>query len=434
MCKDWISIRRRRAHVNIDVLFEMFLYKKPGIIILMKDKINAWDKKVAIEKSNYVDDENIIFYNKNIIFEDNKKPTMIDLFCGAGGFSVGCEWAGFQPVFGTDHYISAMDTWMYNHPNSIGCLANIKKINPYDVKEMLEKKNIKHINLITGGVPCQGFSIANRKHSDTDERNYLFKDYMKFVEVFKPEYIILENVSGMRSTANGKFEEDIKKAMEDLNYSTSVKLINSANYGVPQLRQRLIFVGVRNDSNLEKPFKIPDGEKNNYQTVYDAISDLPELGNNQYATEYDERKKLTEYQKLMRGFGEIKGIKKAYILNNHKAPNHPEETIKKINSTKPGEPMYPKFKQRIRLNYDEPSPTQLAGGIRPQFQFGHPSQPRGLTIRERARIQSFPDYYIFTGGMVQERVQTGNAVPPLLVYNIVKPMYKNIKEEKKKNV
>ena len=84
--------------------------------------------------------------------------------------------------------------------------------------------------------------------------------------------------------------------------------------------------------------------------------------------------------------------------------------------------MYPKFRQRIRLNYNEPSPTQLAGGIRPQFQFGHPTQPRGLTIRERARIQSFPDSYVFLGGIVQERVQTGNAVPPLLIYNIAKPI------------
>ena len=96
--------------------------------------------------------------------------------------------------------------------------------------------------------------------------------------------------------------------------------------------------------------------------------------------------------------------------------------------------MYPKFQQRIRLCEDKPSPTQLAGGIRPQFQFGHPTQPRGLSIRERARIQSFPDNYVFLGGTVQERVQTGNAVPPLLIYNIAKLIATDIEKGSKKNV
>ena len=109
--------------------------------------------------------------------------------------------------------------------------------------------------------------------------------------------------------------------------------------------------------------------------------------------------------------------------------------IRKIGETKPGAPMYERFRQRIRLSNALPSPTQLAGGIRPQFQFGHPSQNRGLSIRERARIQSFPDSYVFYGGIVQERVQTGNAVPPLLIYNITKPIIEDIKrKEKQKNV
>ena len=113
---------------------------------------------------------------------------------------------------------------------------------------------------------------------------------------------------------------------------------------------------------------------------------------------------------------------------NHIAPNHPPSTVKRIKETKEGEAMYSNFKQRIRLKHDLPSPTQLAGGIRPQFQFGHPSQDRGLTIRERARIQSFPDSYCFFGGIVQERVQTGNAVPPLLIYNIVQSIAEDIKK------
>ena len=139
---------------------------------------------------------------------------------------------------------------------------------------------------------------------------------------------------------------------------------------------------------------------------------------------------MNDYQKLMRGCGEISVIESLNDLHNHVAPNHPQETIDKIAATPQGEPMYPKFKQRIRLKLDAPSPTQLAGGIRPQFQFGHPTQSRGLSIRERARIQSFPDSYIFEGGIVQERVQTGNAVPPLLIYNIAKPIAEDIRRNK----
>lgn len=280
--------------------------------------------------------------------------------------------------------------------------------------------------MITGGVPCQGFSIANRKHNDNDERNFLFLEYMKFVEEFKPDYIILENVSGMRSTAGGKFEKEIKEYMRTLGYEPTVQMVSAADFGVPQIRQRLFFVGVKKRRGLLIPYVFPSGDfVGKYRTVEDAISDLPALGNHEQATKYLVSPK-SDYQRLMRGMGEIEAIPKSNSISNHISPNHPEDTIKKIADTVPGQPMYARFKQRIRLKYDAPCPTQLAGGIRPQFQFGHPEQPRGLTIRERARIQSFPDSYIFEGGIVQERVQTGNAVPPLLVYHIAKPIAADI--------
>lgn len=392
--------------------------------------INIWDKTIPVEKSSYLQSEEVIFYNTEKFKTNPDKLKMLDLFCGAGGFAVGCSWAGFESVFGIDYLEPAMKTWCENHPNSIGCLGDIKKVEPKQIKELLKEKGIERIDLITGGVPCQGFSRANRKHNDNDERNFLFMEYMKFVKEFVPDYIILENVSGMRSTAGGHFEQEIKKYMEELGYIPSVKLVNAADYGVPQIRQRLLFVGVKKDAKLTIPYVFPEGEfKNKYRTVSDAISDLPKLENNQCLKEYASNPK-NDYQKLMRGYGDIKEIKKTKELNNHLAPNHPQETIDKIGSTKQGEPMYESFKQRIRLREDAPSPTQLAGGIRPQFQFGHPTQPRGLSIRERARIQSFPDSYLFVGGTVQERVQTGNAVPPLLIYNIAKPIAEDIKRKK----
>lgn len=388
--------------------------------------VDVWDSSVPAEKSAYLHDNYVKYINIDGFMADSTKLKMLDLFCGAGGFAVGASWAGFQSVLGIDHFEPAIDTWTHNHPHAIGCLGNIKQIDPEYIKLLLVEKGVDHIDLITGGVPCQGFSRANRKHNDNDERNFLFLEYMRFVRVFLPEYIILENVSGMRSTAGGQFEENIRMDMEALGYTVTEKLVNAADYGVPQIRQRLLFVGVKRNVGLSEPYVFPEGVyKNKHRTVADAISDLPPLENNQVKTEYDDTQ-LTEYQRLMRGEGDIVAIPHTYGLLNHAAPNHLPDVIAKIAQTKQGEPMYPKFRQRIRLRADMPSPTQLAGGIRPQFQFGHPTQVRGLSIRERARIQSFPDSYEFKGGIVQERVQTGNAVPPLLIYYITKPIAEDI--------
>lgn len=145
-------------------------------------------------------------------------------------------------------------------------------------------------------MPCQGFSITNRKHSDNDERNFLFLEYMKFVKEFDPDYIILENASGMRSTAGGQFEKDIKEYMGSLGYTTTVDLLNDADFGVPQIRQRLIFVGVKQARGLTSEYIFPVGK---YRTVHEAISDLPELGNNEETCKYTKPAR-GEYQKLMR--------------------------------------------------------------------------------------------------------------------------------------
>lgn len=398
------------------------------------EELNKWNSVVPVEKSPYICDEDVQYFNAENFCADGNKPKMIDLFCGAGGFSVGCEWAGFQSVFGIDHFEPAVKTWCGNHPNSIGCLGDIRKLDTKYVKELLKTKGIEKIDLITGGVPCQGFSIANRKHNDNDERNFLFLEYMRFIKEFMPYYIILENVSGMRSTAGGQFERYIDMSMKSLGYETTIDLVNAADFGVPQTRQRLIFVGVRKDVGLTVPYVFPKGDfQGRYRTVRDAISDLPELENNEEKKEYSAAPQ-NDYQNLMRGYGTIAAIQPPKVLSNHIAPNHPQSTVDKITSTLQGQPMYPKFKQRIRLREDEPSPTQLAGGIRPQFQFGHPTQPRGLSIRERARIQSFPDSYVFRGGTVQERVQTGNAVPPLLVYKLAKPIAEDIYRKEQHNV
>ena len=387
-------------------------------------EFDIWDSSIPSEISNYVKDDQLRFYEKNL----NQGLNMIDLFCGAGGFSVGASWAGFNPVLGIDHFEPAIKTWEHNHPNAIACLGDIRRIAPEVCMQKLHEKGIDHIHLLTGGVPCQGFSLANRKHNDDDPRNFLFLEFMKYVRVFTPDYIILENVSGMTMRKGGQFVEDIRTAMQGLGYTVTIQLVNAAEYGVPQLRKRLLFVGVRNNVGLAERYTFPDPiitDPNNFLTVHDAFSDLPRLGAGESSNRYAHRPQ-NRYQELMRGTGYVQTIPPTRGLKNHKAPNHPAETIAMIAATPQGEPMYEAFKQRIRLNENLPSPTQLAGGIRPSFQFGHPTEARGLTTRERARIQSFPDSYEFIGGIVQERVQTGNAVPPLLIYEIVRSISADI--------
>ena len=386
---------------------------------------DIWNSNVPSEQSPYLQDEEITYYNLDCVEIAPRNFYMIDLFCGAGGFSVGCEWAGFQPVFGVDHFKPAMATWVENHPHAIGCLGDVRKISPAEIHKLLLDRGINEISLLTGGVPCQGFSVANRKHNDNDERNFLFIEYMRFVKEFSPKVILLENVSGLRYTAGGSFEKNIIHSMEDLGYTVQVKLLNAADYGVPQYRSRLIFIGIKPELLDGKEFCFPSPlySPEKYHTVSDALSDLPSIKAGEHAEEYLSPPK-NEYQNLMRGVKNAINTNQQVYLTNHVAPNHPKSTVDMINNTKQGEPLYDKFQQKIRLSENKPSPTQLAGGIRPSFQFGHPTDARGLTTRERARIQSFPDCYKFKGGIVQERVQTGNAAPPLLVYVVAKEIYK----------
>ncbi|MDN5077978.1 DNA cytosine methyltransferase [Aliarcobacter butzleri] len=360
---------------------------------------------MEVEKSLYYwNDKPKIDIKKN---NSNNDYNVVDLFCGAGGITCGLHMTKkFRTILANDIFIPALETYKLNNKTVSTILGDVRKITEDMYKEVI--KNNK-IHLVTAGVPCQGFSLSNKKRHINDERNFLFLEVIKFVNIFNPDIVLIENVSGMKSLNKGSFVDDISKALSSAGaegYIVKNELLNAADYGVPQLRKRLIFVAVKKGLS-EFKFPLPEFgiNKQKYRTIEDAISDLPELGNNMEKINY-EKNPSSEYQKILRG--------NEYILKNHKSPNHPLDTIKKIKVTKPGEPMYENYKQRIRLKWDIQSPTQVAGGIRPQFQFGHPEQNRGLTIRERARIQSFPDNYEFMGGIVQSRVQTGNAVPPFL--------------------
>lgn len=351
-------------------------------------------------------------------FVDTGQPIVVELFCGCGGTSCGFEMAGYNIAVGVDIHEPSIETFKLNHPNCSTILGDIRTIQPSDIVDLLDGHSI---DVLIGGVPCQGFSLNNKKRNANDERNYLYLEFLRFVKELNPKVVVIENVSGMKSTKNGEFVKNIEKEISNAgNYKVNSKLLNAADYGVPQKRQRLIFIGVKGDEyfDFDKMIKTngPDTDKE-YVTVKEAIGDLPSLENNEEKNQY-RCKPFSDYQKLMRN--------NCDVLTCHKSPNHPADTVKKISETRPGEPMYPKFKQRIRLAWDIQSPTQVSGGIRPQFQFGHPEDNRGLTIRERCRIQSFPDWFRIEGGIVQGRVQTGNAVPPLLAFAVGNALKKYI--------
>ncbi len=377
--------------------------------------INVWNKDVKVEENLYY------WKGKPIITKGTtlKKglPTVVELFCGCGGTSVGFEMAGFQIAVGVDIHKPSIETFRLNHPHASTILGDVKKVAPKDIVNLMHGRKV---DVLIGGVPCQGFSLNNRKRHFGDERNLLYKEFIRFVKELKPNVIVLENVSGMRSTGN--FVQKIEKELSiAAGMKVKSKMLFAPDYGVPQKRQRLVFVGVRSSKQFDfeaiKKTHGPETTKS-YVTIKEAIGDLPSLQPGEKAIEY-QKAPFSDFQKLMRK-------KTGNALSNHTAPNHPSETIKKIRTTVPGQPMYPKFKQRIRLAWDIQSPTQVSGGIRPQFQFGHPQDPRGLTIRERCRIQSFPDSFVVSGGIVQGRVQTGNAVPPLLAKAVALAIKKHL--------
>jgi DNA (cytosine-5)-methyltransferase 1 len=333
---------------------------------------------------------------------------MFDLFCGPGGFSTGFEWAGFRSQIGVDIHEPSVRTFARMHPEAQTFHVDIRALGP---AEVLRAAGGETPTVLTAGIPCEGFSRSNRNRNRfVDARNFLFLEFLRFAEALQPRVAIIENVSALRDHSEGFFRDEIVQGLEALGYSVQWKILNAADYGVPQRRRRLFFVGVEAGLRFTWPAPTHGGEDLAPRTVGEAIEDLPRIGPGESAERYEEPPR-DDYQRFLReGQGEV--------LLNHIAPKHPQATIDKIANTAQGEPMYPRFKQRIRLHPDRPSPTVVSGGIRPQFVHGHPWEPRGLTVRERARLQSFPDSYCFEGGVVQGRVQTGDAVPPLLAWHV----------------
>jgi DNA (cytosine-5)-methyltransferase 1 len=330
------------------------------------------------------------------------KPKIIDLFSGCGGLSLGFEMAGYEVVLGIDNWADALKTFEYNHKNSKTLLADLYHLTPQQVEK---EYNIKKIDVIIGGPPCQGFSIAGKREID-DERNKLYKSFVQFVKYFKPKAFIMENVPNLMAMGDGQVKKQIISDFEQLGYSVSAKILLAADYGVPQNRKRAIFVGLLNKKEFHFPEKVVEKPIN----AWEAISDLPE--NSMIDGEKYTVKPLSDFQKWAR-----KGAKSVY---NHQITLHNEKTIATITLVPNGGnyknlPIALQDTRKVniawtRLHSQKPSFT-IDTGHRHHFHYAFNRIP---TVRESARIQSFPDTFIFLGTKTSQYKQVGNAVPPIL--------------------
>ena len=349
----------------------------------------------------------------------NKKYTFIDLFAGCGGLSLGFEEAGFEGILAIDNWQDALDTYAANRNVSRTLCADISTINPQTIKDTY---NIENVDVIIGGPPCQGFSVAGKRIIE-DERNILYKSFVDFVSCFHPKAFVMENVPNILSIGGGIVRETIIRDFEKLGYKVNVKVLTASDYGVPQNRKRAVFVGISDGMDFEFPKALETGKI----TTYEAISDLPE-GSLPEGSDYP-IEACSDYQRYVRKCS--KGI------YNHEITAHNNRTTEIISLVPDGgnyKDLPDEFKRTrnvhiawTRLSSQKPSIT-IDTGHRHHF---HYKWNRVPTVRESARIQSFPDWYIFLCSKTSQYKQVGNAVPPLMAKAIALQLLDTLWQKKK---
>jgi DNA (cytosine-5)-methyltransferase 1 len=348
----------------------------------------------------------------------------IDLFAGCGGLSKGFMDAGFDIILGVDNNEPALKTFAYNHKNAKTLNGDLSKAETFDdIRTLTDNKSI---DLIIAGPPCQGFSLTGTRNFD-DERNKLYLAVFKAVKTFLPKAFVIENVNGMATLYHGQVKDEIIRRFEKLGYNVTSEVVCAADYGVPQARRRLIFVGIKPESG-KFVFPNPVVNPEHYVTCREAIDDLPALvdGLGSESSPYAGPAR-TDYQKLMRG--------NCTVLHNHVATRH-TDYVKSVISLVPEGGNYRDLPEGVgtsrkfheawtRYDGNKPSRT-IDTGHRNHFHYCYNRVP---TIRENARLQSFPDDFVFLGTKTQQNRQVGNAVPPLLGYYLGLQIKKYIESE-----
>ena len=334
--------------------------------------------------------------------------TGIDIFCGAGGLSLGAEKSGIKVVLAVEKEPNAAKTFIKNHPQIRTLCDNICNIDPL--------KYAKEPFIVFGGPPCQGFSTSNRQtRSLENANNSLFHEFVRFVRVLRPEWFLFENVEGITNFNNGETLKEIVQSFNDLDYTTNYDILYASDYGVPQHRNRFFLVGNRSGIRFEFPKKF------DYMvTVDDAISDLPNLENGQMSDSLPYKSNMinNDYVRMIRqnskeSLQNYVSRNTDYVLERYKyikqgqnwraIPEHLMKNYKNKNNCHSG----------IYKRLEASKPSVVISNYRKNMLI-HPYQDRGLSVREAARLQSFPDNFIFEGSLMHIQQQIGNAVPPLL--------------------
>lgn len=356
------------------------------------------------------------------------KYNVLDLFCGAGGLSLGFQNAGFNISGGVEFDKEIMKTHEKNFPNAINICADIRNITDEQVLEQFGNR----VDVIIGGPPCQGFSAANKWQSEEEkiEKNRLFYEYIRFIKILKPKVFVIENVRQILTKEDGYAKKEIMRITGELGYTVSEpRVLIASDYGVPQKRERAIFVGVRNDLNTE--FDYDYIQKKKKVTVREAISDLYGIQTDGEAPFKLNNPPESDYEKMMREHSQD-------IISNH-FTKFPKEIVQKRMSYVPqggnwrDVPVELWDTQRSnrhssayrRLKEDDVSITIDTG----HMNYFHPLENRVPTVRESARIQSFPDDFIFEGSRTNQYLQVGNAVPPLMAQAVGEAIMKLLKEK-----
>jgi len=359
--------------------------------------------------------------------------TAISLFSGAGGCSLGFKWAGYDLLLAIDKNEDAIRTYRHNFPSTPCLLEDITRLTVDDLLDYTGT-NPGELHFLIGGPPCQGFSSAGTKFWE-DPRNQLLKHYVRLLRGLKPHWFLMENVEGLLTADRGRYIYEVAKGFVEAGYNICIYKLYSHWYGLPQRRKRVFIIGT--SCGVEFDFPLPThadqaglfGRKPAL-TILDAISDLPQPSSEQAEFLHYSIPPQNEYQRLMRGDS----------ITDHWSPELGEDVLQRIVLLAPGQTMkhlpehlqHRSFRRRAFRRVMDGTPTEKRGGApaglkrllptEPSLtitsaairEFAHPTENRFLTIRECARIQSFPDNFQFHGSMSSKIAQIGNAIPPLI--------------------
>jgi len=358
-----------------------------------------------------------------------RQPYVLDIFCGAGGFSEGFSQAGFKVIAGIDNDCTALQTYSRNFADAKTLEFDLSD-NTSSIDKAVQAAVPTKADIIIGGPPCQGLSLSGPRNRD-DPRNKLFLSFVRLTDILKPQAFVLENVPGIFGLYQGKIKQAIISEFSKIGYAVSSAVLTAADYGVPQLRKRAFFVGIR---GRDERFLFPAATYFESTSIFSsgngayisceaAVSDLPSLEDNSGGDRLPYGiPPMNDYQKVMRECSEC--------IHNHVATQH-TEIVRKIISLVPEGGNYkdlpPEYSQTrnfhvawTRYHSKKPAPT-IDTGHRHHFHYKYNRVP---TVRENARLQSFPDTFIFYGNKSDQYKQVGNAVPPLLAKAIASELRK----------